>query len=234
MSRKSSVLWPGSRICSVRDDLSYEPATFPHHLSDAFLFRNFVWASYGSPWLQLSAQGKLGVLAQQACSSFSMTVFGRHHQCKDIELDGVAIYGHAVAKVRAHLASAPSPRLAELLMPVLILLLHSSANAETGESQAHVMGLFRLLSLCGPERFQTKPLLAAYSSCRATLVTVGLLQKRRLFLEETSWCTVPWSIQPEIRSDQDRLVDLLAQVPGLLELQQTLRQDFDPQRQRHF
>ena len=160
-----------------------------------------------------------------------MSTFGRHHHRRDIELEGVTLYGQAVAKVRGSLAADPSPVLTDLLVPVLILLLYSSSQPETGESQAHVMGLFRLITLSGPKSFQRRPLRDAYNSCRATLVTVGLLQKRRSFLEEPGWCTVPWALEPQAKTDQDKLVDLLAQVPGLAETQQALRESFDCQRQ---
>lgn len=202
-------------------------ASFKTDMQYAFLFSNFVWSTYGSPWLQLSAKGKLGVLPQQACSAFSQVTFGRHHCRQDLEIDGEERYGQAVSKVRAGLSNPSNPAFSELLVPVLIFLLYSSSNASGGESRSHVTGLFTLLQIAGPKAFQRPLLRAAFSSCRATLVTVGLLQKMRLFLELENWKNVPWALDPTSKDNQDRLVDILVAVPGFLQDQQALRTECD-------
>ena len=194
----------------------------------AFLFSNFVWSTYGSPWLQLSAQGKLGVLSQQACSAFSQVTFGRHHARHDLEIEGAERYGKAVSKVRAGLGDISNPAFSELLVPVLIFLLYSSSAAGQQEAQSHVMGLFTLLKIAGPPSFRLPSLRTAFSSCRATLVTVGLLQKMRLFLEDENWKNEPWSLEPSSKSNQENLVDILVHVPGLLQDQRTAHLDCDP------
>jgi hypothetical protein len=141
-------------------------------------------------------------------------------------LSGTTEYGSAVTKVRQGLANPGNPSLPDLLICVLILLLHSSSNLKSGESQSHVMGLFALLQMCGPKSFQKRPLRDAFSSCRATLATVGLLQKTRLFLEQEEWRCAPWALDPASKSNQDQLVDFLVQVPGFLGDQKALRTDF--------
>ena len=127
---------------------------FKTDMQYAFLFSNFVWSTYGSPWLQLAAKGKLGVLPQQACSAFSQVTFGRHHAGSDLAIDGAERYDQAVSKVRAGLSTPSGPAFPELLVPVLIFLLYSSSDANRGESQSHVMGLFRLLQIAEPKSFQ--------------------------------------------------------------------------------
>jgi hypothetical protein len=198
---------------------------FKPDMQYAFLFSNFVWSTYGSPWLQLSAQGKLGVLSQQACSAFSQVTFGRHHARHDLEIEGTERYGKAVSKVRASLGDTSNPAFPELLVSVLIFLLYSSSAAGQQEAQSHVMGLFTLLRIAGPQSFRLPTLRNAFSSCRATLVTVGLLQKTRLFLEDESWKNEPWSLDPSSKSNQDRLVDILVHVPGFLQDQKTAQFD---------
>ena len=201
---------------------------FKTDMQYSFLFSNFVWSTYGRPWLQLSAKGKLGVLPQQACSAFSQVTFGRHHARQDLQIDGAERYGQAVSKVRAGLSNPSDPAFSELLVPVLIFLLYSSSDASRGESQSHVMGLFTLLQIAGPKSFQGPLLRAAFSSCRATLVTVGLLKKMRLFLEREDWKNDPWASSPTSKSSQDRLIDILVAVPGFLQDQQELRTEYQP------
>lgn len=194
----------------------------------AFLFSNFLWSTYGSPWLQLSAQGKLGVLSQQACSAFSQVTFGRHHARPDFTIVGAVQYGQAVSKVRAGLGDSSNPAFADLLVPVFVFLLYSSSSAASQqESQSHVMGLHTILRIAGTKAFRMPMLRTALSSCRATLVTVGLLRKMRLFSEEESWKEEPWSLNPASKGHQDQLVDILVHVPGFLQDQQALRMNID-------
>ena len=141
---------------------------FKADMQYGFFFSNFVWSTYGSPWLQLAAQGKLGVLPQQACSAFSQVTFGRHHASHELMIGGVERYGFAVSKVRGGLADPSNPRLGELLIPVLIFLMYSSADAYQTASGTHAMGLFTILKIAGPKAFRQPELRTAFSSCRAT------------------------------------------------------------------
>jgi hypothetical protein len=190
---------------------------FKADMQYGFFFSNFVWSTYASPWLQLAAQGKLGVLPQQACSAFSQVTFGRHHASRDLVIGGVERYGLAVSKVRGGLADPSSPRLGELLVPVLIFLMYSSADADQAASGSHAMGLFTILKFVGPRAFQQPELRAAFSSCRAALIIISLLQRRKLFLEELAWRIDPWSADPTSKNPQDQLADILVHVPGFLQ-----------------
>lgn len=105
---------PDLSLVAFKDDIQY-----------TFLFSNLVWSHYGSPWLQLSAAGKLGILALEACQAFSLDVFGMHHHLSSLELDGARCYSRAVSKLSAQLSAVGEPGSADLLIPVMILLLHS-------------------------------------------------------------------------------------------------------------
>lgn len=193
-------------LVSFKDDMQF-----------AFLLHNFVWATYGSPWLHFSAEGKLGSLSKQTSHALAQCTFGRHHGQSDIELSGATHYGQAVSQLRHRLGDTRNAARAELLVPILILLLHSSSTAQRDDSASHVMGLYSLLIASGPQAFQEEPVRQAFSSCRATLLTVGLLRKRRLFLEATDWLTEPWALGPSSKTAQDELVDILIHQPGFLE-----------------
>jgi len=114
-----------------------------------------------------------------------------------------------------------------LIVPIIILLIHESLLADPMGSVSHVRGLIQLLMVCGPERFQQEPLRSAFESCRATLTTVGIISKRRCFLEEENWRTVPWAIEPSSKSRQNYLADILVTVPGMLEDDAALSQQDD-------
>lgn len=129
------------------------------------------------------------------------------------------MYGDVVAAVRTGLGGEGKEVLGALLAPIVILLMYaaSTPTAEQEGTANHVMGLFALLQIAGPTAFRRRPLRDAFSSCRATLVICGLLQKKRLFLEEEAWRVVPWELEPARKGQQDRLVDVLVSVPGFLE-----------------
>lgn len=174
----SAPLPPAVSLVAFRDNIQY-----------AFLFSNLVWCHYGSPWLQESAKGRLGVVALEACQAFSLKVFGQHHHLTDIEIDGAQHYGNAVRKLSSRLTTAGNLGPEHLLIPIMILLLHSvsqaSRRAHKGRCRAdhakstannaqasavHLQGLIQLLQICGPEPFAEEPLRGAFESCRAIMV----------------------------------------------------------------
>ncbi|KAK5219624.1 hypothetical protein LTR72_008008 [Exophiala xenobiotica] len=208
------------------------PATVPRELSlvafrddvqFSYLFDNFVWSSYGSPWLQLAAAGRLDALSLEACRAFSLSIFGKHHHQRDIEVSGAMHYEHTVRALSSRLSHVGSPGSEGLIVPITILLMHSSTTPDPQASAFHIQGLLKLVQICGPKRFAVDPLRLAFESCRATLITIGLITKTRGFLEQSVWIDEPWSVcGQENKSSQNQLVDILAYVPGFLEDQARL------------
>lgn len=98
---------------------------FKNDIHFSFLFTNFVWSQYGSPWLQNSARGELGALSLEACKAFSIGTFGKHHHLPDLELDGAEHYDRAVRKLSSLLPKAGAPGSEQLIVPIMILLLQS-------------------------------------------------------------------------------------------------------------
>ena len=182
----------------------------------AYLFDNFVWSSFANPWLQQSAEGKLGSLPYQACKALSQSTFGKYHSQPDIELEATVSYCKVVSRVRLGL-SEPGNEAADLLLPMLILLMHANLTMSYTEGSNHIRGIIGLLQTCGPEPFQRSDLRPAFSSTRSTLITVSMLTRQRSFLEEERWRLAPWASDPGSKSDQDKLVDILAFLPGLLQ-----------------
>lgn len=97
------------------------------------------------------------------------------------------------------------------------------------------MGVAQILKHCGPEAFQEDPLLTAFRSCRALLVccviphrlsplcsrltlVIQICQsfaiRRRTFLEDKKWKSVPWEKLP--KTALDSLIDIMADMPGLV------------------
>ncbi|KAK5231757.1 hypothetical protein LTR47_007160 [Exophiala xenobiotica] len=199
-------------LVAFRDDVQF-----------SYLFDNFVWSSYGSPWLQMAAAGRLDALSLEACRAFSLSIFGKHHHQRDIEVSGAMHYEHTVRALSSRLSHVGSPGSEGLIVPITILLMHSSTTPDPQASAFHIQGLLKLVQICGPKRFAVNPLRLAFESCRATLITIGLITKTRSFLEQSVWIDEPWSVcGQENKSSQNQLVDILAYVPGFLEDQARL------------
>lgn len=88
----------------------------------SFTFANFVWRSYGSPWLEQAAQGKLGALALDATRGLSQSNFGKANHQSVLELEGVQRYSTCLNVLRDALMIGVT---GELLVPILIMLIHS-------------------------------------------------------------------------------------------------------------
>lgn len=122
---------PPSLILSSNDDLrTFVPCdmslvAFKDDIQFAYLFDNFVWSSYGTPWLQMSAEGKIDALSLEACRAFSLSIFGKHHHQPEIEVSGAIHYDKAVRALSSRLSSVGAPGSEDLIIPIMILLMHS-------------------------------------------------------------------------------------------------------------
>jgi hypothetical protein len=98
----------------------------------AFMFSNFVWRSYGAPWLDQAAAGKLGSLSLDATKALSEANFGRSNHKPDIELKGVVQYGKCLKTLAGALGSGAVQEGQHLLVPILVLLMHAVGTGSRG------------------------------------------------------------------------------------------------------
>ena len=98
---------------------------FKDDMQFAYLFSNFVWSGYGTPWLQLSALGRMDPLSSSACRAFAQTVFAKHHYLKDIEIDGSIKHGSVIQDLSSKLSNVGDPGSEYLIVPIMILLIYS-------------------------------------------------------------------------------------------------------------
>lgn len=111
------------RRLQVPEELSL--IAFRNDMQFAYLFENFVWSSYGTPWLQLAALGKIDRLSHSACQAFAQTVYGKHHSLEDVELMGSLHYGETVRNLSSALSHAGEAKTEDLIVPIMVLLLHA-------------------------------------------------------------------------------------------------------------
>ncbi|KAF4468718.1 Transcriptional regulatory moc3 [Fusarium albosuccineum] len=203
------------RVASPPPEMSL--VAFQGDFCFSFMFSNFVWRSYGTPWLDEAAAGRLGHLSLDATRALSEANFGRSNHQPDIELKGVVQYGKCLKTLAMELESGIAHGGRDLLVPILVLMMHAASHADQTGAVFHLRGLARLLHICGPEAFQQQPLLNAFEAARATLLAASLYGKQRLFLEEKRWQTLPFALNPASKTPQSQLLDILVAVPGILQ-----------------
>lgn len=182
----SSAIEPGipqsMSLVAFKDDIEF-----------TYLLDNFVWRTYGTPWLEMSCSGKLGELPLNAARAFAQSVFGKQHHQKSIELQGQARYGHTIRSLSEALNHVARPGSEDLIVSVLLLLMHAvslpvpphnldailtrgqSTAADRQAAMFHVIGLNKVIQSCEPARFARIPLRLAFESARSTLVGTGFL-----------------------------------------------------------
>jgi hypothetical protein len=81
----------------------------------------------------------------------------------------------------------------------------------------HLGGVQRLIQARGPERHQNRPDLDVFEAARLGMIHQFMEKRKRCFLEEPQWKTVPWFKHPEAKTFISSITDRKADIPGLLE-----------------
>lgn len=81
----------------------------------------------------------------------------------------------------------------------------------------HQYGVERLIEAWQPERFQKRQEQTVFDTGRLAVIYIHMDHRKRSFLEQPQWQTVPWHKDPEGKPLFSRLCDRLCLLPGLLE-----------------
>ncbi|OTA80825.1 hypothetical protein M434DRAFT_37809 [Hypoxylon sp. CO27-5] len=192
---------------------------FAADMCTAHMFRNFVWKSYGTLWLDRAAEGKLGILSLDAVKALARLNFGLSNRVQDLKLQGVALYGKCLRVLAEELGKDGSAvhDNRTLMVPILVLLMVSAIQADKTAAVFHLKAIGKVLMLCGPEAFQQQPLRNAFEAARSTLLVASLFARRRTFLEDPYWQDVPYALDPSMKPQQSYLLDIFVTIPGFLE-----------------
>lgn len=199
-------------------------AAFQEDLCFAYIFSNFVWRGYGASWLHQSAQGLLGQLAFDSVKALAEISFGKSQKSRQTEIQGRLRYGKALRHMVEKLGDGRRGDLRELVVPILLLLMHTATLTNQSAATFHLQAMTRILSTCGPQMFQHQPFRDAFEAARATMVVASLVMRKRVFLDSPAWHTEPYALVPQSKGSQSYLLDILASVPGLLENHHKLEQ----------
>ena len=151
--------------------------------------------------------------------------FGQANFQKDFVTEGTKYYTQALSSLRKDLASPEAFSLGTLAatsaLSMFELITFSSHN---GWIQ-HAGGLARLLQARGPWRHKNDLERKVFLENRILLIGQAMISRKRTFLEEHNWTSVPWEDSPEAKEPFDYLIDIGCSIPGMLEDIDNLSQD---------
>lgn len=189
---------------------------FQEHMAFSYFFATYGWAYFWKPFLHLARETDLAPTASRMCSlALAYGHMGTNHADKTLKSTGLELYGRSLREVQSLLTRGTGGKteLAQLCVPIVILGMYSFA-IDRDLRLIHNIGVAQILKHCGPEAFQEDPLLTAFRSCRALLICQSFAIRRRTFLEDRKWKTVPWEKLP--KTALDSLIDIMADMPGLV------------------
>jgi hypothetical protein len=176
----------------VARELDLSP--FQDNILFACLFKNYVHGNFGTPWLNLSAEGGLGETSLEASRTLAAEFFAMYHRNPTFRTRATAHYGQSLRLLRSDLDAVGHISADTLLIPIMILISYDvrdqtvaafeEASADMlvqfltysdGLSWDHHDGLAHVVQFCGPQCFQREPQKSAFDNCREIIVCVSLL-----------------------------------------------------------
>ncbi|KAL7952015.1 hypothetical protein V8C42DRAFT_339910 [Trichoderma barbatum] len=202
---------------------SIQPSLDPFidNITFSYFFDAYSWINVHSillqdtPMRQHLTQQK-DELGYDSLRALAYGIFGRDHQIKGLRQKSEQIYGTTLQRLQSRLAAASKSELATLIKPISIMGSYAIA-VDSDLRFIHHHGLARILQHCGPEYFQDPSLLPVFESCRFTMLANALVQRHGTFLEQEQWRTVPWSMCPEMKTNTNKLLDIISGLPGAIQ-----------------
>ncbi|KAH8691632.1 hypothetical protein BGW36DRAFT_388684 [Talaromyces proteolyticus] len=130
---------------------------------------------------------------------------------------GVRNYLRALQLVQSKVQCKSHIRDEDLPLSILCLCIYEIvAPTHPGAWLNHAVGLAKIMQLNGAEQYSSGYRRQTLHALRY-IVTLGYLhQKRRCFLENWSWITIPWGGEPARKPFLDSLHDIFCTLPGIL------------------
>ncbi|RDW84254.1 hypothetical protein BP6252_01844 [Coleophoma cylindrospora] len=111
-----------------------------------------------------------------------------------------------------------------MLLALLELLFGANAKQKLAQSEGwmgHALGEKAIILSRTPESFMTRYSHQLFVDGRLHLIIADIQRRKHSFLSEPVWKIIPWSVRR--KSPKDKLFDILAEIPGILEELDALR-----------
>ncbi|KAH7313622.1 hypothetical protein B0I35DRAFT_276349 [Stachybotrys elegans] len=180
---------------------------------DHFL-STYHWAHWWKYILYSGLQTETSSASYKTAESLLTGYFAAKHADNELLAKSRRLYGESLGLVSHALTFQTRESFVLLALPIMILSMHPYVLDQSAELEHHI-GLGVVMMHCGPSSFQRPGLVGIFRSCRAMLVCQAFAKRRRTFLEEAHWKSIP--IIGKTRTFMDRLYDIFSHIPGLFE-----------------
>ncbi|KAH6676385.1 hypothetical protein B0J14DRAFT_651807 [Halenospora varia] len=175
------------------------------------------------PFVMRGYRGTEDCTTTQTVKALSSIYFGRMHHDKESFDSGMISYCKALRLLGVDLKDQKAAFALPSVTNVLSLVIFEMMASSGGGMIQHLGGVHRLIEARGPERHQTRPELDVFEAARLGMVHNYMEKKKRCFLEQPHWQTIPWAKHPEAKDLLSVLCDRKCHLPGLLEDMEALR-----------
>lgn len=155
---------------------------------------------------------------ERAFSALSIARVGRDNEDDRLVRESRKLYGKALNDLNRALSDPIRRYSDEVLTASMVLSLYEvfegSANKDIGWV-SHTQGAARLVQIRGAHRHATRQAHHVFLGSRLPTLYAAILQRKTTFLASHEWLTLPWEL--ENKTFHDRLIDLMTQIPTLLE-----------------
>ncbi|KAH8708191.1 hypothetical protein HC256_010337 [Beauveria bassiana] len=200
--------------------------------SDAAMsFASMGWTKYISPLYDTDPTVRCAAMAT------SSAIIATLHNDKQLQVKGIQAYNNSVMEMVKGLQRTDWYKRDGLLTAARIMatfeLLFISKDKDTPEPLAwrgHNQGQQAIFLARGPVAFASGPAHQLYSDARINMVMLSMGQRKRSPFASPAWDKIPWKKHPKAVKDQ--LIDLMQDIPEILEYVEEFKASADPQRRQ--
>ncbi|KAJ5761998.1 uncharacterized protein N7511_005380 [Penicillium nucicola] len=187
--------------------------------------RLFTWhedpaSPYAASWISaLFKQDGEKSLSGSSLRALATVYFAKVNKQPQLMRRGASFYSQALSRLRVQLENSDLAISDDVIVAVICLGFYESVTfTQPGAWLAHYKGLAKLTAVRGPYRHQEGVGFALLPTIRSCIAIGYIVERKRCFLEDPSWKTIPWALKGEdAKSPTDFLHDILVDIPGLLE-----------------
>ncbi|OAA80487.1 Zn(2)-C6 fungal-type DNA-binding domain protein [Akanthomyces lecanii RCEF 1005] len=174
---------------------------------------------------------------RSAAMATSSAIIATLHNDKQLQVKGIQAYNSSVVEMVKGLQRTNWYKRDGLLTAARIMatfeLLFISKDKDTPEPLAwrgHNQGQQAIFLARGPAAFATGPAHQLYSDARINMVMLSMGQRKRSPFASPAWDKIPWKKHP--KAVKDELIDMMQDVPEILEYIDEFKTSTDPQRRQ--
>ncbi|KAJ5888592.1 hypothetical protein N7495_008633 [Penicillium taxi] len=156
-------------------------------------------------------------LISDAFEAVSVAFFGRSIQDKEIESSGFRLYPRVLRGLQDALNDPERCKSESTLVTVILLLAFESVERTTQRGvPSHLAGAVRLMEHRGPENHMYGVEHLLFTELRPYWIGGAIALRKPTYLAREEWKTIPWSADTTRKDILHHMLDLAADIPGLL------------------